>query len=160
MEEKEFFMTEEGKRKLEEELNYLKVSGRSEVAEKIRVAREFGDLSENAEYDIAKDEQGKMEARIIEIEEMLRNAKIISKGKGDKVNVGSTVTIKHLVTGVEKTYVIVGALESNPLEGKISNESPIGKALIGARRNDVVTVHTPRGDVQYKITEMKFLDIK
>lgn len=158
MEEKEIFMTAEGKKQLEERLKDLKVNGRAEMAEKIRVAREFGDLSENAEYDIAKDEQAKMEAEILEIEAKLRNARIIDeKTRGDKIDVGSKVTIKQVGGDFTATYKIVGTHESNPLddkEPKISNESPIGKALIGRRRGEEISVKTPRGDCKYKILEI------
>lgn len=159
MEEKETFITAEGKKQLEERLRDLKVNGRAEMAEKIRVAREFGDLSENAEYDIAKDEQAKMEAEIIEIEAKLRNAKIIDdKVKGDRVDLGSKVTIKLAGGGSESTYTIVGTHEANPLDSsdpKISNESPIGKALIGRRRGEEVSVKTVRGEMKYKIVDVK-----
>ncbi len=159
MEEKETFITAEGKKQLEERLKDLKVNGRAEMAEKIRVAREFGDLSENAEYDIAKDEQAKMEAEILEIEAKLRNARIIDeKVKGDKADVGSKVTIKPVGADSETTYTIVGTHESNPLdekEPKISNESPIGKALLGKRRGDEITVKTPRGEMKFKITDIR-----
>ena len=152
----EIFMTAEGKKQLEERLHDLKVNGRAEMAEKIRVAREFGDLSENAEYDIAKDEQAKMEADIIDIEAKLRNAIIIDeKAKGDKADVGRTVEIKEVKTGTTFTYAIVGTHESNPMEGRISNESPIGKAIIGRRKGDEVTVKAPMGETAYKIIDIR-----
>ena len=150
------FMTAEGKKQLEERLKDLKVNGRAEMAEKIRVAREFGDLSENAEYDIAKDEQAKMEAEIIEIEAKLRNATIIDeKVKGDKADVGSKVELKDVKSGDVYNYTIVGTHESNPMEGRISNESPIGKAVIGKRKGDEVVVKAPVGEAVYKILNIK-----
>ena len=141
------FMTAEGKKQLEERLKDLKVNGRAEMAEKIRVAREFGDLSENAEYDIAKDEQAKMEAEIIEIEAKLRNVQIIDeKVKGDKADVGSKIEIKDVKSGMTFEYTI---------EGRISNESPIGKAVIGKRKGDEAVVKAPMGDAVYKIIDIK-----
>ena len=152
----EIFLTAEGKKQLEERLEFLKVHGRAEMAEKIRVAREFGDLSENAEYDIAKDEQAKMEAEILEIEAKLRNVQIIDeKVKGDRADVGSKIEIKAVKTGLTFTYTIVGTHESNPMEGRISNESPIGKAVLGKRKGDEVTVKAPAGDTVYKIIDIK-----
>ena len=152
----EIFMTAEGKKQLEERLKDLKVNGRAEMAEKIRVAREFGDLSENAEYDIAKEEQAKMEAEIIEIEAKLRNVQIIDeKVKGDKADVGSKIEIKDIKTGAVYSYTIVGTHESNPMEGRISNESPIGKAVLGKRKGAEVVVKAPMGDAVYKIVDIK-----
>ena len=152
----EVFMTAEGKKQLEERLHDLKVNGRAEMAEKIRVAREFGDLSENAEYDIAKEEQAKMEAEIIEIEAKLRNVQIIDeKVKGDKADVGSKIEIKDVKTGAVYSYTIVGTHESNPMEGRISNESPIGKAVLGKRKGAEVVVKAPMGDAVYKIVDIK-----
>ena len=152
----EIFMTAEGKKQLEERLKDLKVNGRAEMAEKIRVAREFGDLSENAEYDIAKEEQAKMEAEIIEIEAKLRNVQIIDeKVKGDKADVGSKIEIKDVKTGAVYSYTIVGTHESNPMEGRISNESPIGKDVLGKRKGAEVVVKAPMGDAVYKIVDIK-----
>ena len=151
----EIFMTAEGKKQLEDRLYDLKVNGRAEAAEKIRVAREFGDLSENAEYDIAKEEQAKMEAEIAEIEAKLRNVKIIeSSGKGNVVDIGSKVRICLAGSTDEIEYEIVGTHESNPMEGRISNESPLGKALIGKRKDEEVTVKAPAGDVKYRILKL------
>lgn len=152
----EIFMTAEGKKQLEERLKDLKVNGRAEMAEKIRVAREFGDLSENAEYDIAKTEQAKMEAEILDIEAKLRNVQIIDeKVKGDKADVGSKIEIKEMKSGTVYNYTIVGTHESNPMEGRISNESPIGKAVIGRRKGEEVTVKAPAGENVYKILSIK-----
>ena len=148
-------MTAEGKKQLEDRLYDLKVNGRAEAAEKIRVAREFGDLSENAEYDIAKEEQAKMEAEIAEIEAKLRDVKIIeSSGKGNVVDIGSKVRICLAGSTDEIEYEIVGTHESNPMEGRISNESPLGKALIGKRKDEEVTVKAPAGDVKYRILKL------
>lgn len=150
----EVLLTAEGKKQLEERLEYLKVVGRAEMAEKIRVAREFGDLSENAEYDIAKDEQAKMEAEIIEIEGKLRNCKIISEDvRGNKVQIGSTVTIRDLSDGEEYVYKIVGTHESDPLNAKISNESPLGKAVLDRAEGDECLVKTPKHE--YKVQILK-----
>ena len=151
----EVLMTAEHKKELEERLHHLVVEGRAEAAERIRVAREFGDLSENAEYDIAKEEQAKMEAEIIEIEAKLRLAKVIDeKKKGDRVDFGSKVTIKNKDTGKDFEYTIVGSSESNPLKGKISNDSPIGKAVMGHKKDDTVVVVAPSGAVNYKIIKI------
>ena len=152
----EIFLTAEGKKQLEERLEFLKVHGRAEMAEKIRVAREFGDLSENAEYDIAKDEQAKMESEIIEIENKLRVGVVIAENvKSNKVTIGSTVRIKDLSCDEEMLYKIVGTHESNPMEGRISNESPIGKAVLGKRKGAEVVVKAPMGDAVYKIVDIK-----
>ncbi|MCI8612227.1 MAG: transcription elongation factor GreA [Clostridia bacterium] len=151
----EVFMTAEGKKELEERLEYLKVHGRAEMAEKIRVAREFGDLSENAEYDIAKDEQAKMEAEIIEIEAKLANVKLISKTGDDKVDIGCKVVIKDMRSGEETRYEIVGTHESNPMENRISNESPVGKALLGKRKNEEALVKTARGEFRFKVVKIE-----
>ena len=150
----EVFLTAEGKKQLEERLEYLKVVGRADMAEKIRVAREFGDLSENAEYDIAKDEQAKMEAEIIEIEGKLRNCKIIKENvKGNKVQIGSTVTIRDLTDNKEYVYKIVGTHESDPLNAKLSNESPLGKAVLDRAEGDECLVKTPKHE--YKVLILK-----
>lgn len=151
----EIFMTAEGKKQLEDRLYDLKVNGRAEAAEKIRVAREFGDLSENAEYDIAKEEQAKMEAEIAEIEAKLRNVKIIdNSSNGNVIDIGSKVRICMAGSVDEIEYEIVGTHESNPMEGRISNESPIGKALIGKRKGDEITVKAPAGEIKYRILKL------
>lgn len=149
-------VTKEGYRQLQEELSYLKNTKRAEVIEAIRVAKGFGDLSENSEYDEAKSEQSKVESRILELEELLRNVIIISDDeiKTDVVNVGVSVKVFNETVGVEKNYSIVGATEANPLEGKISDHSPIGSALIGHRIDDVVSVETPGGTVRMKILDI------
>ena len=141
-------ITEDGKKELQTELDELK-SRRGDIAEKIANARDFGDLSENAEYDSAREEQGLVESRIAEIEEIILNAEIIKGGSTTKVGLGSKV---ELTTG-EKTvaYHVVGPVEADPLEGKISNESPIGEALMGKKVGDKATITTPKGTTEYTI---------
>ena len=139
-----YVLTEEGKAKLEEELHILETEKRAEIGERIRVAREFGDISENSEYDDAKNEQGMVEARIAEITHILNEATVVNTPKrSTKVNVGCTVTI--LFNGEERTYSIVGAAESDVAAGKISNESPVGAALMGHKKGDSVTAYGPTG---------------
>lgn len=148
---KHYQITAEGKRELEQELAELKPR-RSEVAEKIAEARDFGDLSENAEYDAAREEQGLLETRIAEIEDILNNADIIKSSGRKVVGLGSRVELK---TGKKTvTYTVVGPVEADPLEGKISNESPIGIALVGKKLGDAVTITIPKGDVTYEITDV------
>lgn len=135
------YLTIEAKIELENRLKYLKTVGRADASDKIRQAREFGDISENAEYDIAKDEQAKMESEIADIESKLANVEIIDENqKSDVVTLGSTVKILDKVEKSEDTYKIVGSTESNPMEGRISNESPIGRALLGKKKGDIVVV--------------------
>lgn len=155
--EKEYPMTKAGKEKLEQELEYLKTVKRKEVVERIQIARSFGDLSENSEYDAAKDEQAFVESRIQMLENMIRNAKIIEEDleKTDTVSLGRTVTFIELPDGEEESYTIVGSAEADPFEGKISNDSPIAKSLIGRRVGEEVTVHTPGGDMVVKIIAVK-----
>src|SRR5579864_4426566 len=143
MTEKETVVTEEGLRKLEGELEELKTVHRKEVNDRIRQAKEFGDISENAEYEDAKQEQAFIEGRIMKLEAMIRNAKIIVEGEGaaDEVHLASTVRVKNLSTGNEHEYTIVGSAESDPLHSKISNESPIGTALMGAKPGVTVTAN-------------------
>lgn len=156
MEAKKNILTYEGLKKYEEELEHLKVVTRKEIAQKIKEARAQGDLSENAEYDAAKDEQRDVEARIEELEKILKNAEVVVEEEVDldKINIGCKVTILDLEFNEELTYKIVGSTEANSLKGKISNESPVGKALIGAQKDDVVTVETPGGEVKYKVLEI------
>jgi transcription elongation factor GreA len=151
--EKEFPMTKEGKEKLEQEIEYLKAVKRKEVVERIKIARSFGDLSENSEYDSAKEEQAFVEGRITTLENMIRNAKIIVEDatNPDTVTLGKSVTFIELPDGDEETYSIVGSAEADPFEGKISNDSPIAKSLIGNKVGDTVTVSTPGGDMTVKI---------
>lgn len=144
---KQYHLTVEGKKELETELTEL-IAKRSEIAEKIANARDYGDLSENAEYDAAREEQAMLETRIAELEDILKNADIIKPTKSSTVKVGSTV---HLSNGKKVTYKVVGPVEADPLEGKISNESPIGAALLGKKVGDKVTITTPKGKVDYSI---------
>ncbi|MCR5785101.1 MAG: transcription elongation factor GreA [Eubacterium sp.] len=149
-------MTTEGLEALQNELTDLKVVRRKEIAQKIKEAREQGDLSENAEYDAAKDEQRDIEARIEEIEAILKNSEVILEEEidKDKINLGSTVKLFDVEFDEEVTYKIVGSTEANSLKGKISNESPIGKALIGKKAGDAIKVETPGGEAEYKILEV------
>ncbi|WP_409297536.1 transcription elongation factor GreA [Peribacillus sp. SCS-26] len=151
--EKVFPMTKQGKEKLEQELEYLKSVKRKEVVERIKIARSFGDLSENSEYDSAKEEQAFVEGRITTLENMVRNAKIIEEDdlNSDTVSLGKSVTFVELPDGEEETYTIVGSAEADPFEGKISNDSPIAKSLIGKKVGDEVTVQTPGGDMFVRI---------
>ncbi|MCM3765378.1 MULTISPECIES: transcription elongation factor GreA [Bacillaceae] len=155
--EKVFPMTQAGKEKLEQELEYLKTVKRKEVVERIKIARSFGDLSENSEYDSAKEEQAFVEGRITTLENMIRNAKIISESElaGDTVSLGSTVTFVELPDGEEETYSIVGSAEADPFEGKISNDSPIAKSLLGKKVGDQVSVQTPGGEMSVRIVSIK-----
>ena len=157
MEEKKNIMTREGLKRYEDELHDLKVIKRIEVAQKIKEAREQGDLSENAEYDAAKDEQRDIEARIVELEKILKNVEVVDDEDitEDRVMVGSTVTILDMEFSEEETYKIVGSTEADSLRGKISNESPVGKALIGKSVGEVITVQTPAGEFDYKVMEIK-----
>ena len=152
----EYQMTHEALKELQDELDQLKTVGRAEMAEKIKVALSFGDLSENAEYDEAKSEQGKMESRINELEHLIRNAVIIDDDNDEEGTVGrsSIVKIKNVETGDEVTYSLVGFTQSDPLAGKISDESPVGKALIGKHVGDVIEVEAPRGKVSFEILEV------
>lgn len=139
-----FILTQEGREKLEEELNYLENEKRAEIGERIKVAREFGDISENSEYDDAKNEQGMVEARIAEITHILSEATVVSTPKrSNKVNIGSTVTVE--MGGKERVFTIVGAAESDVAANKISNESPVGSALIGRKKGDHVVTTGPTG---------------
>ncbi|WP_053219084.1 transcription elongation factor GreA [Virgibacillus senegalensis] len=155
--EKSFYMTNEGKQKLEDELEYLKTEKRQEVVERIKIARGFGDLSENSEYDAAKDEQAFVESRIATVENMIRNAVIIENDNDNPnvVNLGKSVTFKELPDGDEESYQIVGSAEADPFEGKISNDSPIAKSLIGREVGEKVTVPTPGGDMEVEILSVK-----
>lgn len=149
-------LTYAGLKKLEDELSELKVVKRKEVAEKIKEAREQGDLSENAEYDAAKDEQRDIEARIEEIEAILKNVEVVVEEEVDldKISVGCKVKIYDCEFEEELEYSIVGSTEANSLQGKISNESPVGRALIGAKVGDTVTAETQAGTMQYKVLEI------
>ena len=146
---KTFTMTAAGKAELEAELEQLKTEGRVDIAEKLKVSRSYGDLSENSEYDEAKSEQAKIEARIQELEYQLKNAVIIDNTASDKVSMGSKVTV--LRDGQKFVYEIVGFSQSNPSQGKISDESPVGKALIGAAVGEKVVVEAPIGNLEFEI---------
>ncbi len=147
----EILLTAEGYLELENELNDLKLNKRPEVIKALKEARALGDLSENADYDAARDAQAKLEGRIKELEFKLENAKIISGNNKDVVSVGSTITISYIDDDEKEEYKIVGSLEADPFNNKISNESPIGSAVIGKKVNDVVTVETPNGSFDVKI---------
>ena len=153
----EEFLTKEGYKELEDRLDYLKRVARVEVANKIEVARSFGDISENSEYDAAREEEALVAQEILDIEETLRNAKIINKLKIDTstVGVGNTVVVDDLEFKEEITFKIMGSFEADPTKGLISNESPLGKALLGAKKGDLVEVITPAGKAQYKVKAIK-----
>jgi len=145
---KTYQITEAGRAELEAELEELK-SRRGEIADKIAEARDYGDLSENADYDTAREDQALVETRIAEIEDILANAQIIKASNGSRISVGSTVELKS--GGKSFTYTLVGPVEADPLEGKISNESPIGEALMGKKVGETATITTPKGEVAYEV---------
>ena len=153
---KEILLTQEGYQKLEDELEILK-TGRREVADRIKVAISFGDISENAEYDEAKNEQAQVEERIIKLESMIRRAVIIDESKIDSnvVTIGSIVKVNDMDFEEEVEYTIVGSAEADPYEGKISNESPVGKALLGRTIGDIVDVQVPDGVAKFEILEIR-----
>ncbi|HBT73729.1 MAG TPA: transcription elongation factor GreA [Lysinibacillus sp.] len=159
--EKQYPMTAEGKRKLEEELVKLETETRKEIVERIKIARDFGDLSENAEYDSAKEEQAFLEGRISTLKSMIRNAVIISEDETDNsvVSLGKTVTFVEIINGKpssdEESYTIVGSAEADPMEFRISNESPIAKGLLGRAEGEEVAVQTPGGEMKVKIISIK-----
>ncbi|BFH65870.1 MULTISPECIES: transcription elongation factor GreA [Paenibacillus] len=157
MSDKEVILTQDGLKKLEDELENLKSVKRREVAERIKVAIGYGDISENSEYEDAKNEQAFIEGRIITLEKMLRNARIINNDEinTDIVGIGATVIVKDLEYGDTMEYTIVGTAESDPLNNKISNESPVGKAILGKQKGTVVDVNVPAGVIQYKIIDIK-----
>ncbi len=154
---KEVILTREGYEKLKQEIEYLATHKRREVAERIRHAREFGDINENAEYDDAKNEQAMLEHRIAMLEERLRSARVIDAKDvaKDVVSVGSTVRLKDLEAGKTVEYQIVGSVEANPSRNKLSNESPVGKAILGRKKGEVVEVVVPRGSLKFKILDIK-----
>lgn len=155
--EKVFPMTQAGKEKLEQEIEYLKTVKRKEVVERIKIARSFGDLSENSEYDSAKEEQAFVEGRITTLENMIRNAKIIEEAEvaSDNLTLGRSVTFIELPDGEEETYTIVGSAEADPFEGKISNDSPIAKSLLGRKVGEEVSIQTPGGEMSVRIVSIK-----
>ena len=150
----EFLLTSEGFLELETELNHLKNEERPRIIEAIKEARAQGDLSENADYDAARDEQAKVEARIQDLEYRLEHAKIIEKASGDKVDVGTTVTVQYIEDEDEEEYSIVGSMEADPFENKISNESPIGKAIMNKKVGDIISVESPNGSYDIKIVKI------
>ena len=153
---KQLFNTEAGLRALKEELDYLKNTKRNEVKENLAIARSFGDLSENSEYDEAKNEQSKVESRISELEEIILHTVVVEESALDHstVHLGSTVLLREIATGKEKKYSIVGSNEANPIEGRISDRSPIGSAILGKKAGEEVTVSAPKGDKKYVIVEV------
>ena len=155
MAQKVFKMTAAGKAELEAELEHLKSVGREDIAEKLKVARSYGDLSENSEYDEAKSEQAKIEARISELEYQLDNAEIVESLDDDSISMGAVVSVVRKNDKAKLTYEIVGFSQSNPAEGKISDESPVGKALIGAKAGDTVVVEAPVGNIEFEIKKVK-----
>ena len=157
MDEKEVILTQEGFDKLEKELNYLRTEKRAEIAERIKIALGFGDLSENSEYDEAKNAQAENEAKIAEYENKVRHAKIIDEKEIDTetVQIGNIITVLDVEFDEKVDYTIVGSTEVNLAENKISNESPLGKALLGAKKNQVVEVNAPAGVMKYKVLAIK-----
>lgn len=156
MAEKEVILTIEGLKKLEDELETLKTVKRREVAERIKQAIEFGDISENSEYDDAKNEQAFIEGRIITLEKMLRNARVIDDSEGSEVvALGTTVLLKDKDFGDEEEYTIVGSAEADPTSNKISNESPVGKAVLGQPKGTIVEVNVPAGILHYEIVDIR-----
>lgn len=156
MDNKQVKLTEDGLKQLEEELEYLKTKKRKEVSEKIKVALGFGDLSENSEYDEAKNEQAQVEARIVSVENMLKNAIVIDESERDtsKVELGATVTIHDIEFDEDITYKIVGSTEADPDEGRLSDESPLGKSLMRKAEGEMIDVDAPAGVIQYKILKI------
>lgn len=157
MSEKETILTQSGLKKLESELETLKSVKRREVAERIKTAIGYGDISENSEYDDAKNEQAFIEGRILQLEKLLRNARIINNEEVDvnTVGIGTTVTLKDLEYGDLIDYTIVGTAESDPFENKISNESPVGRAILGQKKGATVDISVPAGIIQYTIIDIK-----
>jgi transcription elongation factor GreA len=155
MAEKQTILTLEGLKKLEDKLEHLKSVRRREVAERIKQAIEFGDISENSEYEDAKNEQAFIEGEILTLEKTLRNAKVIEKDESDVVAIGSTVVLKDLEFGDELEYTIVGSAEADPTDAKISNESPVGAAILGQKVGSVVEVTVPAGLLKYEIVSLK-----
>lgn len=156
MSEKKVVLTYDGLKKMEEELEDLKTVKRKEVAEKIKEARGQGDLSENAEYDAAKEEQAEIESRIIKLEKMLRNAEVIDdeEVRNDIIGIGSRVKLYDTEFQEEIEYIIVGSAEADPMEGKISNESPVGQGLLGHKAGDTVKIEAPDGEIDFKVLEI------
>ena len=159
--DEEMLITKEGLKKLKEELDFLKTTKRQEIAERLKEAISYGDLSENAEYEEAKNDQAFIEGRILELEKQIKNAKLIVEGAGGKatkgsiIDIGSTVTVRNKTDDDEpETYTIVGSMEADPIEHKISNESPIGRALLGHEKGDIVDVDAPAGKFKYEVLKV------
>ena len=154
---KEYKLSAERLEELKQELNYLKTVREKEVADQIKEARSFGDLSENSEYDEAKNEQGKLYSRIAEIENILANCSVIEETDSDPdtVRLGSKITVMDTVLDEEETYQVVGSQEADPMNGRISEESPFGKALLGKRIGDTVIVDAPAGNIEYKVVSIQ-----
>jgi transcription elongation factor GreA len=155
--EREVVLTEEGFQKLKEEIDHLSTVKRREVAERIKEAREFGDISENSEYDDAKNEQAQLEARILGLEQKLRNARVVDAEhvSTESVSIGARVTLKDLSTKKNVEYSIVGSAEADPRNHRLSNESPVGRAVLGRKKGEKVTVPTPRGPVEFQIMKIQ-----
>lgn len=154
--ETRYKMSAERLEELKQELDYLQTVREKEVAEQIREARSFGDLSENSEYDEAKTEQGKLYSKIAEIKDLIENAEIVAKSDGvDKVGIGSRVTVKDPETGEEDVYLLVGSQEANPMQGKISDDSPFGKSLFGHKAGEIVSVEAPAGTLKFEILKIE-----
>jgi transcription elongation factor GreA len=154
---KEVILTPDGYKKLQQEIDYLSTEKRRDIAERIRVAREFGDIAENAEYDSAKNEQAHLEARIAVLEERLKNARVVTRKeiKSGEVSVGTKVRLRDVKANKTVEYHIVGSAEANPAENKLSNESPVGKAIMGRKKGETVEVAAPRGTLKFKIMDIK-----
>ena len=153
---KNVFLTPEGLKELENELDFLKTEKRTEIAEKIKIALSFGDLSENSEYDEAKNDQAKLEARIAEVEAMLKNAKVIEAHELDKdsIHIGTRFKVLDVEFNEELEYQMVGSAEADPMEGKISDESPLGQALLGKKAGDTVVAETPSGELRFQVIQI------
>ena len=154
---KEVILTPDGYKKLQQEIEYLSTAKRREIAERIRLAREFGDIAENAEYDSAKNDQAHLEARIAVLEERLKNARVVTKKeiKSGEVSIGTKVRLRDVKANKTVEYHVVGSAEANPAENKLSNESPVGKAIMGRKKGEIVEVAAPRGTLKFKIMDIK-----
>ena len=152
---RETLVTQAGLEKLQGEYDQLINVKRAEVAERIKIAREYGDISENAEYDDAKNEQARVEARIAQLEEKLRTVKVVEDIDTKTVGIGNKVTVVDLKSGDEEVYTIVGSTEADPLENKVSNESPFGKALMGKKKGEIAEVAAPKGSIKYEIVKIQ-----
>ncbi|MSO45021.1 MAG: transcription elongation factor GreA [Thermoleophilia bacterium] len=158
--DREVILTEEGYNMLQEEIEYLSTIKRREVAERIKTAREFGDISENSEYDDAKNEQAHVESRITHIEHKLRDARVVDTEHVDTrvVSIGAKITARTTADRKTRVFTLVGSAEADPLKDRLSNESPLGKALMGGKKGDKVTVATPRGQVEYQVVKIEAAD--